>query len=342
MFKNDERKNAVKKFEKVRDEYENNVKNIVKKVEKLYLVKSESQKILQNAYSLFEKISNRPQKLIEEGEEIKSYYELFEKETIEIERMNMKAPNGRNVVGGIAAGATIAALGPTALMGIATTFGTASTGVAISSLYGAAATNAALAWIGGGTLATGGGGMALGTTFLRMTGPVGWGIAAVVGVAGTIWTRKKNTEVIEKAKENIKQINKANTVVLERTNSVEGLHNNINNLKDTAENDLNNLVNRGLIKSYNNYTEEEKLFLLEAHNICKALGSAINEKINEETNKVANEETISSQKNVEYDYLISANDIAKKAYSQKYAEYDHIISADEIAKKNYLKDKLKK
>ncbi|WP_206512568.1 hypothetical protein, partial [Veillonella ratti] len=255
MFKNDEKKAAVKKFEEVRDEYENNVKNIVEKIEELYLVKSESQKVLQNAYNLFEKISNRPHKLIKESEEIKFYYELFEKETIEIERLNMKAPNGRNVVGGVAAGATIAALGPTALMGIATTFGTASTGVAISSLYGAAATNAALAWIGGGTLATGGGGMALGTTFLRMTGPVGWGIATVVGVAGTIWTRKKNTEVIEKAKENIKQISKANTVVLERTNSVEGLHNNINNLKDAAENDLNNLVNRGLIKSYNNYTK---------------------------------------------------------------------------------------
>ncbi len=37
---------------------------------------------------------------------------------------------------------------------------TASTGTAISSLSGAAATNAALAWLGGGSLAAGGGGMA--------------------------------------------------------------------------------------------------------------------------------------------------------------------------------------
>lgn len=214
-------------------------------------------------------------------------------------------------------------------MGIATTFGTASTGVAISSLSGAAATNAALAWIGGETLATGGGGMALGTTFLRITGPVGWGIAAVVGVAGTYWTRKKNTGVIEKAKESIKAISKENTVVLERTNSVEGLHNNICNLRDTAENDLNNLVNRGLLKNYNNYTEEEKLFLLETYNICNALGSAINEKIDEETNKVTNEET---------------NKVTNEetTYSQRYTEYEHFISANEIAKKRYLKDKVKK
>ena len=45
-----------------------------------------------------------------------------------------------------AAGIGLATLGPTAAMGIATTFGVASTGTAISALSGAAATNAALAW----------------------------------------------------------------------------------------------------------------------------------------------------------------------------------------------------
>ena len=42
----------------------------------------------------------------------------------------------------------------------------AGTGTAISSLSGVAATNATLAWLGGGTLAAGGGGMALGTMVL--------------------------------------------------------------------------------------------------------------------------------------------------------------------------------
>lgn len=45
-------------------------------------------------------------------------------------------------------------------------FGTASTGTAISGLSGAAAWNATLAWLGGGSLAAGGGGMALGTVVL--------------------------------------------------------------------------------------------------------------------------------------------------------------------------------
>lgn len=43
---------------------------------------------------------------------------------------------------------------------------TASTGTAISTLGGVAATNATLAWLGGGSLAAGGGGMALGSVVL--------------------------------------------------------------------------------------------------------------------------------------------------------------------------------
>ena len=44
--------------------------------------------------------------------------------------------------------------------------GTASTGAAIGGLTGVAATNATLAWLGGGALAAGGGGMALGSMVL--------------------------------------------------------------------------------------------------------------------------------------------------------------------------------
>lgn len=69
------------------------------------------------------------------------------------------------VTGGLkAVGTAVAASqGTTALVGL---FGTASTGTAIGGLSGAAATNATLAWLGGGSLAAGGGGMALGTLML--------------------------------------------------------------------------------------------------------------------------------------------------------------------------------
>lgn len=67
---------------------------------------------------------------------------------------------------GAAAGTAEAIGGQVATMSIATTFGTASTGTAISTLSRAAATNAATAWLGGGALAAGGGGMAAGATVL--------------------------------------------------------------------------------------------------------------------------------------------------------------------------------
>ncbi len=63
------------------------------------------------------------------------------------------------------AAAAGAAAGKTAVVGIGL-FGVASTGTAIGGLSGAAATNATLAWLGGGSLAAGGGGMALGSAVL--------------------------------------------------------------------------------------------------------------------------------------------------------------------------------
>jgi hypothetical protein len=74
--------------------------------------------------------------------------------------------NAGNVLtgGATAAGAAFAASQGT--IGLVGLFGAASTGTAISSLSGAAAWNATLAALGGGSLAAGGGGMALGAAVL--------------------------------------------------------------------------------------------------------------------------------------------------------------------------------
>ena len=65
------------------------------------------------------------------------------------------------------AGSGIAGAGAAAgAYAAASAFGTASTGAAISGLAGAAARNATLAWLGGGSLAAGGGGMAAGVASL--------------------------------------------------------------------------------------------------------------------------------------------------------------------------------
>lgn len=84
----------------------------------------------------------------------------------------------------------------------AVSWGTASTGVAISGLSGTAATNAALALLGGGSLAAGGAGVAGGATLL--TGLV-VAPAALLAVGGLYWaarrSRRQRQELLEKLDE---------------------------------------------------------------------------------------------------------------------------------------------
>lgn len=94
-----------------------------------------------------------------------------------VEKAHLKTSIG--VATAAAGGAAVAATAPTVAMAVATTFGTASTGTAISALSGAAASNAALAWLGGGTLAAGGSGIAGGSQLLGILGgPIGWAVSA--------------------------------------------------------------------------------------------------------------------------------------------------------------------
>lgn len=79
-----------------------------------------------------------------------------------VERTLTAGETALNATKGVAAGVSTAA-GAWALAG---TFGAASTGTALSTLSGAALTNATLAWFGGGALAAGGGGMAAGAAVL--------------------------------------------------------------------------------------------------------------------------------------------------------------------------------
>ncbi len=91
-----------------------------------------------------------------------------------------------------------------------TALGTASTGVAISSLHGAAAANATLAALGGGSIAAGGGGMALGTTILGISA---LGAAILIGgivfnIAGakTLQRAKEFSAEAEKLEKEVNQI----------------------------------------------------------------------------------------------------------------------------------------
>ena len=150
---------------------------------------------------LFERIKNRPEfadlKIGNvsipkfEGEEIK------------------KASVGASVLVGGLSGAALGTAGGFAASGATTAavmaLGTASTGTAISALSGAAATNATLAALGGGSLAAGGGGIALGTTIL---GAATLGVGLLVGGVIFSCTGSKLSSKADEAWEQMKKAEK--------------------------------------------------------------------------------------------------------------------------------------
>ncbi|MBQ6594828.1 MAG: hypothetical protein IJH78_04105 [Clostridia bacterium] len=104
-----------------------------------------------------------------------------------------------SIAGGTAAGTAGGALVAFGAYGAAQAFAAASTGTAIASLSGAAATNATLAFFGGGSIAAGGLGMAGGTAVLGglVAGPALMVMGFIVGEAA-----RKN---LEKARTNLEE-----------------------------------------------------------------------------------------------------------------------------------------
>lgn len=123
---------------------------------------------------LIEKIQNRPDFKKYKREDI----DLPEYEAEELKKVSAGAGVLLGGIAGTAAGTVggFAAAGATTSAVMA--LGTASTGTAIASLSGVAATNATLAALGGGTIAAGGGGMALGSAVL---GGATLGVGLLVG-----------------------------------------------------------------------------------------------------------------------------------------------------------------
>lgn len=149
---------------------------------------------------VFEQIKNRPT------------FETYSKNGVSLPKYDKekikKVSVGAGVLLGSLGGAGLGAAGGFAAAGATTAavmaLGTASTGTAIASLSGAAATNATLALLGGGTLAAGGGGMAAGAAAL---GAATLGVGLLVGgiifsftgdklsdKADEAWTQMKRAE----------------------------------------------------------------------------------------------------------------------------------------------------
>ena len=114
----------------------------------------------------------------------------------EILRLREVALQMEEAIGGGAAALGSGALAGMAAYGSVGLLGAASTGTAISGLSGVAATNATLAWLGGGSLATGGFGIAGGTAVL------GGIVAAPVLLVGGLMLASRAEEAKENARSN--------------------------------------------------------------------------------------------------------------------------------------------
>lgn len=221
---------------------------------KLY---SELTKIQEN----FDVIRNIPSDKKLEYEELKKVRLDWKQqaEIIEKDYNNAKVKNMGAGAAGAGLGVAVVTMGPTVAMGVATTFGVASTGTAISTLSGAAATNAALAWLGGGALATGGGGMAAGNALLAMAGPLGWVIAGVALLTSGIffWKTLKNKKHIEEVFTRIskRDVTSYELAIVELNKRIDRIKNESEKLSEAIE----NIKSFGL--DYDTMTEKQQYSL---------------------------------------------------------------------------------
>lgn len=151
--------------------------------------------ILKTTVGRFIRIVNSLKNSVKAKEyDLSSSLSIRENDFKELETVEM---NGSNLLATAASGGSVAAAAlagvPAAVNASVAALCSASTGTAISQLSGAAARQATLAWLGGGSVAAGGGGVAAGTVVLgaiTWTVTAGMALASAGIVAGKIYSQK--------------------------------------------------------------------------------------------------------------------------------------------------------
>jgi hypothetical protein len=140
---------------------------------------------------------------------------------VQVDRVRLTA---LHAVGALAGGVTAGAgAGATAFATVGA-FAAASTGTSISGLSGAAATSATLAWLGGGSIAAGGGGVAAGTIVLGslVLAPAVLATAGLVSWQGRRQRRKQRQTATEldQAEREVTLAEQRTAVVLTRSRQI--------------------------------------------------------------------------------------------------------------------------
>lgn len=238
--------------------------------------------LIDNVEFLINSIANHPKEFDKKIKEIKviknNFKQICDFTKKELEQVQKSAfTAGVGVTGGLA----ITSLAPSAAMWVATTFGTASTGNAISALSGAAANSAALAWLGGGSIAAGGAGVTGGQALLALAGPIGWSIAGATLLTSIILLSNNKRKIDKEKKDEIEKIKTNTGKIVEQSNSIKIL------LEE------NNALYVNIVKNYQkalyifnmDYTimkEEDKFLLGSIVNETKAIAKSIEKGIVED------------------------------------------------------------
>ena len=282
MFNNNLKKEALKIHEKTLAEYNASYGIMGKSCELLYEIRGKSVELIKLVQEVVNSIANTPKQFDTElGKIGKELTKFKETEQYAKEAYDASLKAGVNIVGGTTAGIGIVSMAPTALMSIATTFGTASTGTAISALSGAAAQKAAMAWIGrtfAGFAVKEGAGMAAGQAFLALAGPIGWGITAASTGISLISLTNKNKDVAEKVVKEAKEIAKAREALDETTEKINALKAKTDRLFDDMNREKSKIMSF-MNLDYLSLREEDKLFLGTLVNHTLSLSQLLNETI---------------------------------------------------------------
>lgn len=238
--------------------------------------------LIDNVEFLINSIANHPKEFDKKIKEIKviknNFKQICDFTKKELEQVQKSAfTAGVGVTGGLA----VTSLAPSAAMWVATTFGTASTGTAISALSGAAANSAALAWLGGGSIAAGGAGVTGGQALLALAGPIGWSIAGATLLTSIILLSNNKRKIDKEKKNEIEKIKTNTGKIVEQSNSIKIL------LEE------NNALYVNIVKNYQkalyifnmDYTimkEEDKFLLGSIVNETKAIAKSIEKGIVED------------------------------------------------------------
>ena len=330
---------AGKRMEEINSLHENNIERFRQQnvetcqiMDTLEILELDVLKSFGEFSKVFEKLRDKP--------EFKYLHDhgisLPEFKPEEIKEVSMGAATLLNLLKGGAAGAAggFAAAGavPAAIMAL----GSASTGTAIATLSGQAAVNAMLAWLGGGSIAAGGGGMALGAIVLNVaTVGVGLLIGGIIfSVAGSSLSDKVDeaweqveieTASVEKICVYLKDLSKSGKKYYDAISTARNIYN-----KQLRQ--LRHTVNVLEKTNYRDFTEDETLNFQNTillvrllHEMCKVklvLQNETEEDINTVNHADIEESIVNSKKVLEQ--LSSSN----KSYEDDFETHINNLTSE--------------